>query len=64
MSREMPWNTKLNKRTIKAHLIDAIGGGVCKIHGEYIGLGKHGLKSCPFCDIEAFYAQEKQTKRT
>lgn len=60
MSREMPWNTKMNKRTIKAHLVDAIGGGVCPIHGEFIGQGRHGLRACPLCDIEEYFNRKKE----
>jgi len=49
--RNMPWNDKVTK----GHIIDAIGGGLCKKHGEYFGTGKHGLRACPFCDIEAYF---------
>jgi len=41
---------------VVAHIIDAIGGGMCKIHGNYYGHGKYGLKDCPFCDINAKYS--------
>lgn len=49
-----------NRRGRKALLIDAMGGGFCKIHGEYLGHGKHGLKACPFCDIDEYYKQLKK----
>lgn len=44
-----------------AHLIDAMGGGLCKTHGGYYGHGKHGLRDCPYCDIEEYY-KKSQTK--
>jgi len=50
---------KFSKSSIDAHIIDAIGGGVCPIHGKYYGLGKHGLRACPFCDITAYYTNKK-----
>lgn len=40
---------------VTAHLIDAIGGGLCLIHGKYFGHSKYGLKSCPRCDLDAYY---------
>lgn len=43
----------MNKRERTARLVDAIGGGICPIHGEYIGIGKYHLRACPLCDIEA-----------
>jgi len=46
---------------ITAHIIDAMGGGLCDIHGSYYGHGKHGLKDCPFCDIETKYPSKSQT---
>jgi len=51
-----------NKRMRKARIIDAIGGGLCPKHGEYLGHGQHGLRACPFCDIEEFYSKEKKIK--
>ena len=50
----------MSKREIRARLVDAIGGGLCPIHGEYIGYGKYGLRSCPYCDIEEFYRKPKE----
>ena len=47
-----------------ASIIDARGGGLCKIHGTYFGFGRHGLKLCPLCDIEAFYSQTKLYKKS
>ena len=51
-----------NKRMRKARIIDAIGGGLCPIHGEYLGHGKYRLRDCPFCDIEEFYRKEIKPK--
>jgi len=42
-----------------ARLVDAAGGGLCPIHGEYIGSGKYGICACPFCDIEKHYQLRK-----
>ena len=50
-------NTKRNR---KALLVDAMGGGICKIHGEFLGSGKHHLRACPFCDIEEYYRKSKE----
>ena len=47
----------------EAALIDAIGGGLCKTHGRYYGYGKHGLKACPFCDIEEYYQKSWRERR-
>jgi len=51
---------KFNKRYRKALLVDAMGGGLCEIHGEYLGHGKYQLRDCPFCDIEAHYREVKR----
>lgn len=45
----------MNKRERTARLIDAVGGGICPIHGEFIGEGKYGLRACPYCDIEEYF---------
>ena len=56
MSQEVPRREpKFNKRYRKALLIDAMGGGLCEIHGEYLGHGKYGLRDCPFCDIDEHF---------
>jgi len=52
----------MNKREIMARLVDAVGGGLCPTHGEFIGIGKYGLKACPFCDIEEYYRQQRERK--
>jgi len=49
--------------SIEAHIIDAIGGGLCKIHGKYYGHGLHGLRDCPKCDINEFYKKIPKEKR-
>ena len=54
---------KFNKRYRTALLIDAMGGGLCEIHGEYFGHGKYQLMDCPFCDIEAHFKQQKNTNK-
>jgi len=51
-----------NKRMLKARIIDAIGGGLCPKHGEYLGHGRHGLRDCPFCDIDEFFKQSQERK--
>lgn len=51
---------KMTKRYRKALLIDAMGGGLCEKHGEYLGHGKYQLKDCPFCDIEEHFKKEKE----
>lgn len=45
----------MNKRERKAMLVDAMGGGLCPKHGEYLGHGQHGLRDCPFCDIDEYF---------
>ena len=45
---------------IKAHLIDAMGGGLCEKHGEYYGHGKYGLRDCPLCDIDEHFKELKK----
>lgn len=62
MSRKMPWNERMTSRNIKAYIVDAIGGGVCKIHGEFLGQGRHGLRACPYCDIDEFYRRRSEQK--
>lgn len=52
---------KDNKRLRKARLIDAIGGGVCPKHGEYIGGGEHHLKACPFCDVDEYFKKQSNS---
>ena len=52
----------MDKNEIKARLVDAVGGGICPIHGEYIGTGKYHLKGCPYCDIEEYYNQKAKEK--
>jgi hypothetical protein len=42
-------------RNTTALLIDVMGGGKCKIHGNYFGVGKYGLRACPLCDINEHY---------
>ncbi len=54
---------KFNKRYRTALLIDAMGGGLCKLHGEYFGHGKYQLMDCPVCDIEAHFKQQKKTNK-
>jgi hypothetical protein len=49
----------MSKREIRARIVDAIGGGLCPKHGEYLGIGKYGLRACPYCDIEEHHEQEK-----
>jgi len=46
------------KRNRDALIVDAIGGGLCPKHGKYFGHGKHGLRDCPFCDLEEYYHKE------
>ncbi len=53
---------KKNRRLQKALLIDAVGGGICKVHGEYLGIGKHHLRACPFCDIDEYYKRKTKKK--
>ena len=55
MSRTRQGGVITGNAGIKAHLIDAMGGGTCKTHGGFYGHGKHGLKDCPFCDIDEYY---------
>ena len=55
MSKQRSKGTLLDNAGIRAHIIDAMGGGLCKIHGPYYGHGKYDLKDCPFCDIEEYY---------
>jgi len=49
---------KFTKTYHKALLIDAMGGGLCPKHGEYLGHGKYGLRDCPFCDIDEHFGKE------
>lgn len=53
---------KFSKRYRTALLVDAMGGGHCDEHGDYLGHGKYGLRACPFCDIEEHFRQEKAKK--
>jgi hypothetical protein len=48
----------MSKRNRDALIIDAIGGGLCEKHGKYFGHGKHGLRACPFCDLEEYYQKD------
>ena len=58
-------NLKTNNRLQKALIVDAMGGGICEKHGEFLGSGKYGLRACPFCDIEEHYKlEEKNELRT
>lgn len=54
---------KLNRTLRQAYLIDAMGGGRCSKHGAYFGFGKHGLRACPFCDIDAYYKPKKRAQK-
>ena len=51
---------KFTKRYRTALLLDAMGGGHCPIHGDYLGHGKYELRDCPFCDIEAKHKEQKK----
>lgn len=57
---------KLESRTLDAYIVHSMGGGLCKIHGKYYGYGKHGLRACPFCDIDEYFKwmKKKKAKRT
>lgn len=55
MARQRLNGTISGNAGVTAHIIDAIGGGVCSIHGNYFGHGKHGVKDCPRCDIDCYY---------
>lgn len=44
------------RRSIEGSIVDAMGGGICKIHGKYYGHGQHGIRDCPKCDIEAYFS--------
>lgn len=57
---DMPWNKKMTSRNIKAHIVDAIGGGICPKHGEFFGHGRYGLRACPFCDIDEYYKRKAE----
>lgn len=59
MARRRHANVITGSVSIEASLLDAIGGGVCEIHGKYFGEGKHGLRSCPLCDIDEYFAKEQ-----
>lgn len=48
-----------SRRDKQALIVDAMGGGLCKTHGGYYGHGKHGLRDCPYCDIDEFYKKSK-----
>ena len=41
--------------SMEAEIVDAMGGGLCDIHGKYYGHGKHDLLDCPKCDIEQYF---------
>ena len=43
------------RSSMEAELIDAMGGGLCKIHGKFFGHGKNNLRACPKCDIEEYF---------
>ena len=45
---------------IEADLIDTMGGGLCEKHGKFYGNGKHGLRACPFCDIDEYFKKRKK----
>jgi len=53
----------MNKRERTARIVDAIGGGLCPIHGEYLGTGKYGLRACPYCDIDEFWKRQMTTEK-
>jgi hypothetical protein len=46
---------KMTKSLMRAYMFDAMGGGLCAKHGEYLGYGKHHLADCPFCDIDRYF---------
>ena len=48
--------------SIDAHIVDAMGGGLCSKHGKYFGHGKHGLRDCPICDRELYYQSTCEEK--
>lgn len=52
----------MNKAEHTARLVDAIGGGICLIHGEFIGLGEYHLRPCPLCDIEEHFRKEREAR--
>ena len=60
---KLEWNTR-RKDVRKALLVDAMGGGLSEIHGEYLGHGKYGLRDCPFCDIAEHFEKDKQKGAT
>lgn len=60
MSRQRQNGVITGNAGIDAHLIDAMGGGLCEIHGKYFGHGKYGLRDCPFCDIDEHFKQSQQ----
>lgn len=45
--------------SIEAHIVDAIGGGLCKKHGKYYGHGSHNIRDCPQCDIDEYFKRLK-----
>jgi len=55
----LEWNTS-RKDVRKALLVDAVGGGLCPKHGEFIGHGKYWLRDCPYCDIEEHFKKEEE----
>ena len=58
----MSGSRRETRMSCDASIIDAIGGGLCKIHGVYYGHGKHGIKACPLCDIEAHFSKEGEDR--
>ena len=54
---------KFSKTYRRALILDAMGGGLCRAHGEYFGHGKYGLRDCPFCDIEEYFRKDRQPEQ-
>lgn len=48
--------------SLQAEIVDAICGGLCKIHGRYYGHGKQ--RDCPYCDIEEYFKKPQTIGNT
>lgn len=59
MARRRHNNVITGSVSVEAHLLDAIGGGLCKMHGKYYGYGKYNLRDCPYCDLDECFKAER-----
>jgi len=63
MARQRLNGVITGRTSIEASMVDAMGGGLCDIHGKFFGYGVHGLRACRKCDIEEHHKQKTETRK-